>query len=847
MEDNIPWVSERQHNPFAILTPIESRPRTELIRIITDLSEAKYLVDQLSRSPTPIAIDFETRGTDYSLPHVQADRRSPLPVGGGGFEVVGVGFASSDVVAYVELTDLAPEFISYVFEKIPDNKFIAHNAYFEAGVIRSLIGRVPELLACTLGLYKQAASEGWDGQRHGLKNAMRDLLNFIETNEEGLDRWLIDNKYVKSISKTRKMGYHWYPDWSPESGRWVAPNKSEMWRAPADILGHYCALDADATWQLYEYVLKPATVRFPGLAAYHQLFIRAQVCPLVEQRMQGIRIDYQRLRSHTNDLQRRAKELKEQFLSHPTIAPAVRRWEKWKLRDLEKKEPNKYKKAKVAPPEPPQFRKAKPSGKEPVKMTKAGTISKSWAAWKAKVDRPPEVSKTWLKWKENVDAGVYTERVISKNWEIWQDKMRRAIRGEIPEYTFNIRSGDQLRWLFYEDLGHPVKVYSDSGLPALDEQALLNIGTDYAKILLEYTGVEKELSYDEKYLELTRPDTGTLHPGYAVPGPVTGRLAGKNPNQQQIPKSNGTMSCFVPRDGHVFVDCDHKALEQVVLAELSEDPQLMKLYGPGARPNDVYLFVGSQLPVIGEKIRESGYDPDNPTKEGISAAKKECKRERGIAKTVVLASAYGAGAKKLHETLSLGGVSVTLEQVKEIHAGYWKLFSGVKRYEAQLIREWEENAGWVMGPLNYPIMCHDRKLKDIVNRVVQRTGHDIHIMYIRHLSDILWERNFPFIPIVWDWHDQTILECPIDRAEELAHIMEIVAYERLNAELQGIIPMAGEAMIVTNLAECKLDVDQLGYDPKDRWREKAKEEIKGGADGQAPGRYVAASRHNQVW
>ena len=52
-------------------------------------------------------------------------------------------------------------------------------------------------------------------------------------------------------------------------------------------------------------------------------------------------------------------------------------------------------------------------------------------------------------------------------------------------------------------------------------------------------------------------------------------------NCQQLPKSRGYLECWRPKPGKVWIDLDFTALEQVVMAELTRDDSLFKLYGPG--------------------------------------------------------------------------------------------------------------------------------------------------------------------------------------------------------------------------------------------------------------------------
>jgi len=811
----------RHELPFALIKPVRSVPRLKKIQIIDKptIDDVTLLFLDLARSDV-VAFDFETRGT-------QAYRDDNY--------VVGVGFSWDKGSAYFNLTKASPEIIQYILDGLTGTclagKLIAHNAYFDGAWVYRQQGVHPGWLACTYGLLYQLANEGFEGQLWGLKWAQENILQWTNTNEEGLDRWLIDNNLIKSTSKDKKQGYYWYHQHTKEKwkmrkneegvlvrtlvddgGRWVKPDKSEMWQAPPEILGHYCCLDADATYQLYVNVLAPALARFPELERYHREDFLGLVKDLTEQHLFGIKINRKGLTARSEELKKEIDIATMSILRHPQVSPYITEYESMKLKGHHDKEPARFTKKKEQPEEPPKYKKST-LGKEPPKYKKDGTLSTNWEKWNNKrqdqIENPP-INLNWITWTENVKAGKY-KPTVSLNWKNWHEKLQRILRGEESSYLFNLNSGPQLSWLLYEKLGYPVLLYTKKQKPATGGKALGAMG-EIGALLRKHDRMHKELSYVDAYLTMLTDDD-RLHPSFRVPGTLTGRLAGKAPNIQQVPKSAGTMKNFIPDKGCVFVDCDHKALEQVVLAELSEDPALMKLYGPGAKPNDVYLFVGANFPGgIGSKIRATGYDPEHPTAESVAKAKKECKHERSIyCKKTVLSAAYGAGWKKMHQEFQLAGADVSEEDAQGIHASYWDTFAGVKRYGYRLLEEWRVRGGWVLSGTGRPIAVDEKYKKDIVNRVCQATGHDIHMMYVKIIKQLFIDAGIEVRPIVLDWHDQSIVQCRKEDAKQVAFLMEKAAYKLLNAKLGGIIPMEGEAMIVRNMAECKLEEEELGY------------------------------------
>jgi len=216
-------------------------------------------------------------------------------------------------------------------------------------------------------------------------------------------------------------------------------------------------------------------------------------------------------------------------------------------------------------------------------------------------------------------------------------------------------------------------------------------------------------------------------------------------NQQQIPKDQGYMECWIARPGMVWVDFDVASLEPVVLTELSQDKTMMKLYGPGAKEGqDIYLFNAYHIPKLADNVRKY-YNPDNPTPETTEIAKKQCKKERSISKLITLGSSYGAGPAKIQQSLELEGINLSFDEAKAIHTAYWDLYKGVKTYQAKLLAEWEGHGGWIYNGLGRPLTVAPDVVKDLVNRCVAK-------------GTLIRVKDFGYIPIekvckgmqVWD-------------------------------------------------------------------------------------------------
>jgi hypothetical protein len=208
---------------------------------------------------------------------------------------------------------------------------------------------------------------------------------------------------------------------------------------------------------------------------------------------------------------------------------------------------------------------------------------------------------------------------------------------------------------------------------------------------------------------------------------------------------------------------------------------------------------------LGNRIRSTGYDPESPTLETVTRAKKECKHERSIAKTLYLSSGYGAGPKKIWRTLQTQGVYLKLFDVKRMHEAYWKTYEDIGVYKEELTRQYEDNNGWLLNGFGRPLGVDSKAAKDLVNRIGQSTGHDCQVLYTVLLERHLERAGIPFNWIIADWHDASTVEVDEQYAPVVQRIMEQDVYRELNQLVGGVIQLKGEGKITNNLAESKCE------------------------------------------
>jgi DNA polymerase I-like protein with 3'-5' exonuclease and polymerase domains len=620
------------------------------------------------------------------------------------FRVVGLGLANEHTCFYVHVENLATDAEEWLKEWLHSVRLTCFNALFDGAAVQRWTGRWPKVELCSYGLFKQLSNEGHPGQRWNLATAQLEVLGWPTSNKTALEEALAE----------RGLG------------------KASMSQLPVEILGPYCASDADAAWQLQNVLLDVIDKKgFKFLLEYHTREFLTEVRLLAEQQFNGILVDREKLTSYHVDLRKRIDAAMSAFLTHPEVAHHIAEYE-------------------------------------------AG-IHAQWAA-----SAPPRFLKD----------GV----TVAKRWESW-----KAQEADLPR--FNPNSKQMLEWLFYEQMGHKPKTFTETGRRSVDRKVLPTLG-EAGKLLSRYNLLVKERGYVEAWLEASA--TGVWHPQFNSCGTVTGRLSGSGgTNAQQLPKSRGFLECFRARPGHKLVELDFTAIEPKVLADFSRDANLLKLYGPDAPANDVYLWLAAKIPELAKEVCKY-YDPDAPTPMGIAAAKKHCKRDRAIAKKAKLSWDYGAGAPKLHAELQFDGIEITLGSVRKIHATLGKLFAGIKAFEQRLLSLWEANGGWIPNISGRPLAIPERLKKDIVNRIIQSSAHDVLQVYLYYVDKLRTERGVPMVPWIVDFHDQTIFEVPEERAAEAAAILTD-AVALVNQEFGFYVPMSGEAQIVNNLADIKTE------------------------------------------
>jgi DNA polymerase-1 len=322
----------------------------------------------------------------------------------------------------------------------------------------------------------------------------------------------------------------------------------------------------------------------------------------------------------------------------------------------------------------------------------------------------------------------------------------------------NLNSPKQLAVLLFDKLQLPVLKRTKTG-PSTDAdvlEQLAALGHEVPKLILEYREVQKlKSTYVDVLPERVNRTTGRIHTSFNQTGAATGRLSSSEPNLQNIPvrtaRGEAIRRGFVPAEGYRFVVADYSQIELRLLADLSEDPALIRAFQEGG---DIHRQTASLL--FGVPLEQVTSDM------------------RGRAKTINFGTIYGQGPFALSKLLG-----ISLDEAKAFISQYFERFAGVRAYldrQVKLARD----QGYVetrFGRRRYMTEIHDRNfnLRAFAERTAQNTplqgsAADLIKIAMIRIHAALKERH-PRARLLLQVHDELIVESPADEVEAVRELV----------------------------------------------------------------------------
>ena len=356
---------------------------------------------------------------------------------------------------------------------------------------------------------------------------------------------------------------------------------------------------------------------------------------------------------------------------------------------------------------------------------------------------------------------------------------------ELAGEHLNLGSPTQLRVLLYEKLGLKTTRRTKSGL-STDARALQQLVDQHPFVpkLLEYRELSKlKNTYVDALPPLVDPEDCRVHTTYDQTVAATGRLSSTNPNLMNIPirteLGKQIRRAFIAEEGNVLLSADYSQIELRVMAHLSEDPILVKVF---ENEEDVHTATGAAV---------FGVDPSELTV-----------GHRSTAKMINYGLAYGMGAPGLADRLNIpraeaedimdtyfetfGGVANFLDEVvKQAHAdGFTTTMFGRRRYLPEL------------GSGNPRIRAIGER--QALNAPIQGTAADVMKLAMINVDLALRDSGLDS-KMILTVHDELVFEVPEDEVERATDLV----LREMTEVCEMKVPLAVDVSTGTNWAEAK--------------------------------------------
>jgi DNA polymerase-1 len=265
-------------------------------------------------------------------------------------------------------------------------------------------------------------------------------------------------------------------------------------------------------------------------------------------------------------------------------------------------------------------------------------------------------------------------------------------------HEFNINSPKQLAEILFDNMKLPVLKHTKTGRSTNEEVLTeLAISNPFAEKILEYRELYKlKSTYIDALPNYIEKD-GRIHSTFHLDIAATGRLSSKDPNLQNIPiKGQWGMAirkAFVAPAGSVLLACDYSQIELRILAHLSGDEGMRKIFSEG---KDIHASTAALV--------------FNIAQDQVS------KDQRRSAKAINFGLMYGMGPHALSRDLK-----ITYSQAQLFIKAYFEAFPKVKEWIEGVLQKGRE-VGYVetmLGRRRYlpELQSVDKRLKSAGERM----------------------------------------------------------------------------------------------------------------------------------
>lgn len=418
-----------------------------------------------------------------------------------------------------------------------------------------------------------------------------------------------------------------------------------------------------------------------------------------------------------------------------------------------------------------------------------------------KVDEllPPLLSKQFLRLEPDDPDGVSISRPIWMRPVIQRDRVRDEVIKQLDKKNHQLyvsKTGMKaLRYFKYPqsktDLSDSAKAFVRS---CTDERQIREkyvstegyvcevAGTPSLKKFSEYTSVSNMLDNDIKnFMDVL--ETGEYVHTNINPMLSTGRTSSSSPPMQNKRADGPIRSCFIPRDGNVFITVDYGSAELHTFAQtcinLFGESQLAEMLNKGM---DIHSFLGAA-------ILGTDYETFVSKKE-----LKKYKNVRNLAKVKIYGSLGFQGPIGFVPYAAKKGVFISLEESMELHKTFLATFLDAPRY-FDLAKQEEGSTINIPGTRRYRFVS---TATEAANTKFQGMAADPCKTSFTEISRQAYldrsSRLYGTLPLL-TIHDEILLESPKDRADEVLACVEDIMRVEFN-KLTPDVPVKVEGKVM---------------------------------------------------
>ena len=340
------------------------------------------------------------------------------------------------------------------------------------------------------------------------------------------------------------------------------------------------------------------------------------------------------------------------------------------------------------------------------------------------------------------------------------------------EEKFNINSTKQLGELLFDKLGLPPVKKTKTGY-STNADVLEKLKNKHPIIpaIMDYRMLTKLKSTYADGLMAVICDDGRIRTTFQNLVTATGRLSSTEPNLQNIPVRTDLgaeiRKMFIPKPGYVLVDADYSQIELRILSHIADDKVMQNAFISGL---DVHTVTAAQV---------FGVAPEDVTS-----------LQRRHAKAVNFGIVYGISEFSLAED-----IGVSRWEAKDYIDSYLAHYSGVREYMKNVVVEAREKGytSTMYGRKRYipELTSSNFNIRSGAERIalntpIQGSAADLIKLAMIRVENALNAR-FPEANLLLQVHDELIVECPREIAEEVAALVsrEMQAVAQLNVPLQA--------------------------------------------------------------